>query len=227
MTPLSILLAGLLLGVLHATESDHLAAVATLAAGRAGAAHAVRQAIAWGIGHALTLMAFAGLMIVLHASVPPRLEQGLETAVGVVLVLLGADLIRRWRAARSVPPPSAAPGGPARSSSANAERTRWPLRAFGVGTLHGLAGSSALVVMAAATSPATVLGVGYIAVFGLGAILGMAALSLAVAWPLRWAASGVLARRGFVQRASRVASALIGAASCTLGVLTVVRASWP
>jgi len=95
MTALSILVVGLLLGMQHATEADHLAAVATLATRQGSFGQTVRQGVAWGVGHALTLMAFGGAVLLLGQVISPGLEQALETGVGVMLVLLGADVLRR------------------------------------------------------------------------------------------------------------------------------------
>ncbi len=99
MTLLSVLAFGFLLGMKHATEADHLAAVATLATRQGGNRwDALRQGAAWGLGHTLTLMLFGGIVMVMGKSVPPWLEQGLELVVGVMLLLLGADVLRRlWQ----------------------------------------------------------------------------------------------------------------------------------
>lgn len=98
MTLLAILVVGFLLGLKHATEADHLAAVATLATRRASLTDALRQGAAWGLGHSLTLLLFGGVVLALGHSIPPRLEQSLEFAVGLMLILLGADVLRRlWR----------------------------------------------------------------------------------------------------------------------------------
>src|SRR6266436_9214674 len=92
------LLLGLLLGMQHATEADHLAAVATLVAREEQFGPAVRQGIFWGLGHSLTLLLFGGAVMVLGIVLSDRWVHALEGAVGVMLVLLGADLTRRlWR----------------------------------------------------------------------------------------------------------------------------------
>jgi hypothetical protein len=117
-----------------------------------------------------------------------RLEQALETAVGLMLVLLGADVLAP-RGARPDPLPRSpsraghhpcACAQPSRRGSArdsahrHAHPQRWPLRALAVGMMHGLAGSAALVVLSLEAIPTIGLGVGYIALFGLGSIAGMA-----------------------------------------------------
>jgi cytochrome c biogenesis protein CcdA len=95
MTPFSILVVGLLLGMKHATEADHLAAVATLATRQNSLRQTLRQGVAWGVGHTLTLMLFGGAVLWLGRVIPPGLGQALEMAVGAMLVALGADVLRR------------------------------------------------------------------------------------------------------------------------------------
>ena len=204
MTALSILVVGLLLGITHATEADHLAAVATLATRQSSLAQTLRQGIAWGIGHTLTLMLFGGLVYALGQTVPQGLEQALETAVGVMLMLLGADVLRRLVRERihfhvhrhgaqtehvhahshrdERLPHDASPHDHAHA------RKSWPLRALAVGMMHGLAGSAALVVLGMQSAPSLPIGMATIALFGIGSIAGMALLSVAIAWPLKLSA---------------------------------------
>jgi hypothetical protein len=224
MTVLSILLVGLLLGMQHATEADHLAAVATLATRQGSLGQAVRQGVAWGVGHSLTLTAFGGAVLLLGQAISPGLEQALETAVGAMLVLLGADVLRRMARDRihfhvhrhgpqvaHVHAHSHRGDGPhARSAHRHAHPRRWPLRALAVGMMHGLAGSAALVVLALQALPTAGLGFGYIALFGLGSIAGMALLSAVVAVPLR------LSSR-YLTGVHRAVTALVGIGSCVLG----------
>lgn len=100
MSLLSVLLFGFLLGMKHATEADHLAAVATLATRSHSIWDAVRQGAGWGVGHTLTLMLFGGMVLALGHAVPPQLEAGLELLVGVMLLALGCDVLWRLRRER-------------------------------------------------------------------------------------------------------------------------------
>lgn len=234
MTALSILFIGLLLGVQHATEADHLAAVATLATRPSGWRQAVRQGAAWGLGHTLTLLVFAGAVLVLGRVVSPTLEHALETGVGVMLVLLGADVLHRlWRdrihfhlhqhgqqagpQMVHVHAHSHRSEGPhAQSPHRHAHPGRWPLRALAVGMMHGLAGSAALVLMSLQAAPTLPLALGYIALFGLGSIAGMVLLSVVIAAPLRLSACRLT-------RWHQALQASVGLFSCTLGAVTVAR----
>ena len=229
MTAASILIVGFLLGMRHATEADHLAAMATLASRQASVGQAVREGVAWGIGHTLTLMAFGGTLVVLGQAVSPRLASLLEAAVGAMLVLLGVDVLRRLRrdrvhfhlhrhadGAAHVHAHGHAGDGPhAVSAHAHAHAPRrWPLRALAVGTMHGLAGSAALVALSVGAAPSALAGLAYVAVFGAGSILGMAALSAAIAWPLR-------ASSGYLGHLRGVSTAAVGVFSCGLGAWTL------
>jgi ABC-type nickel/cobalt efflux system permease component RcnA len=234
MTALSILFVGLLLGMQHATEADHLAAVATLATRQTGWRQAWRQGACWGLGHTLTLLAFAGVVLALGRVIPPVVERVLETGVGLMLVLLGADVVRRlWRdRIHFHPHRHESPDGPdvvhvhahshhgdgvhARSVHDHPHPTGWPLRALAVGIMHGLAGSAALVLMSLQATPTLSLGLAYIALFGLGSIAGMALLSIVIAAPMRLSAR-------HLARLQQVMQAGVGLFSCTLGAFTIAR----
>jgi ABC-type nickel/cobalt efflux system permease component RcnA len=223
MTVLSILLIGFLLGVKHAVESDHLAAVAALATDQRSMTATIRQGVAWGVGHTVTLMLVGGVVLLLGKAIPASFEQALELCVGLMLTGLGADVIRRAIRQRihfhvhrhgdgevhvhahshakrrsSMPAslrlpivgrglsqlPKLKMDHAAEPHEHEHVRTL-PLRAFAVGTMHGLAGSAALVMLSLRTVQSVPLGLGYMAVFGAGSIIGMALLSATIAIPLR------------------------------------------
>ncbi|HET9044703.1 MAG TPA: urease accessory protein [Burkholderiales bacterium] len=229
MTLASVLALGFLLGMRHATDADHLAAVATLATRSRSLGHTVLQGVAWGTGHTLTLMLFGGAVLVLGLVVPAQAAQALELAVGVMLVLLGAEALYRLRRERihfhahhhtgGVAHFHAhshlgqdAPHDPARHEHPHG----FPARALVVGMVHGMAGSAALVLLSLEALRSPAWGLAYIAVFGLGSILGMAALSAAIAVPL-WLSS----RR--LTRARDGLSAAVGLATLILGCYIVFR----
>ncbi len=227
MTLASVLALGFLLGMRHATDADHLAAVATLATRGRSLGHTVLQGVAWGTGHTLTLMLFGGAVLVLGLVVPAQAAQALELAVGVMLVALGAEALYRLRRERihfhahhhtgGVAHFHAhshlgqdAPHDPAR----HAHPHGFPARALVVGMVHGMAGSAALVLLSLEALRSPALGLAYIALFGLGSMLGMAALSAAIAVPLR-----LSSRR--LDRAHDGLSAAVGLATLLLGCYIV------
>lgn len=238
MTMLSVLLIGFLLGLKHATEADHLAAVATLVTGKSSYAQTAMQGVAWGIGHTLTLMGVGGAVLVLGKAIPPRLEQALELGVGVMLLLLGADVLRRLARRRihfhvhdhgaavthvhahghapSELSARAASGARSHAGTPHEHPHGLPLRAVIVGTMHGLAGSAALVLLSLDAVRSWQAGLVYIALFGAGSIVGMALLSIAIAVPLRLSA-------GRLGRLHNATTALFGAVSCAIGLYLVIE----
>ena len=231
MTLASILALGFLLGVRHATEADHLAAVATLATRSRSLGHTVLQGVAWGTGHTLTLMLFGGAALVLGLVVPARAAQALELAVGVMLVVLGADALYRLRRERvhfhahrhpdgvthfhaHSHRGESAPHDPARHEHRHLRGL--PGRALLVGMVHGMAGSAALILLSLEALRSPAWGFAYVAIFGLGSILGMALLSAAIAVPLR-----LTSRR--MTRAYDGLSVAVGLATLVLGCYIVYR----
>ena len=187
----SLLVVGILLGVRHALDPDHLASVATISTSSRTLSDGLKQGVAWGIGHTVTLLLFGGAALVLGLAVP---EDLLEFAVGVMLILLGADVLRRIMKERiHVHRHDHRDGASHLHAHSHAQVDRHehshspviPLRALIVGLMHGLAGSAALVLLTVAAGPSIERGIVYIIVFGIGSILGMALLSVVIALPLR------------------------------------------
>jgi high-affinity nickel permease len=223
----AILGLGFLLGMQHALEADHIAAVSSIAARRTDVGDIVKHGLTWGIGHTLTLFAFAGAAIVLGEAIPEHFAQPLETAVGLMLVGLGAHVLwRLWRdrvhfhrhdhgdgevhihahshAGEAVPH--------SRASHLHAHGFRW--RTLLVGLMHGMAGSAALFVLAVSQASSPVVGLGYVALFGIGSMVGMAALSSAIAVPL-----AVSAR--WLTWANRGLQGIVGVVTVAIGVMTI------
>lgn len=201
---LSVLFLGFLVGLQHATEADHLAAMASLVTRSTNVSHAARHGVVWGLGHTLTLFIVGGVFLTLDGLVPERLAAGLETTVGVMLIVLGADVLRRvWRErvhfhahmhgrSSHFHAHSHTNSGPHTSDPHNhAHAKPLVLRSLVVGMVHGMAGSAALVVLALGSVDSVAKGLGYILVFGLGSVIGMAMLGAAISLPLRWSAGAL------------------------------------
>ncbi len=199
----SVLLLGFLMGMRHALEADHLAAVASLAAsGRAGRRSTILRGAVWGVGHTLSLLIVGGACLILHLTIPADLSRLLELGVGVMLLGLGGEIMWRLRRQRlhvhvhrhddgraHLHAHSHPPGelhDPDHHRHPHPEV--FPGRALAVGMVHGLAGSAALVLLAVETIGSAWLGLVYILLFGAGSIAGMAALSTVIAVPLELSA---------------------------------------
>lgn len=200
-----ILLLGFLIGMRHALEADHVAAVASLVSKNHSVGDSIKHGVAWGLGHTATLVLFGSIVILLDSMVPQRLALGLEFAVGFMLIVLGIDVLRRlvrdrihFHGHRHVNEHIHFHAHSHRGETAHnpdqhdhEHASGFPLRALLVGLMHGMAGSAALILLALQTVSSPLLGLFYMALFGLGSITGMAVLSAVIAIPLRRSASGV------------------------------------
>ncbi len=200
----SILILGLLMGMRHAMEADHLAAVASLATRGRGVRGTVLRGAVWGLGHTLSLALAGGACLLLGMAIPERVARMLELGVGIMLLALGAEVLwRLYRRRIHVHVHRHGDGKVHLHAHAHAPREvhdpdrhhhphpeGFPGRALAVGMVHGLAGSAALVLMTLSGAGSPGLGLIYIGLFGLGSIAGMAALSAVIALPLhgmsRW-----------------------------------------
>jgi hypothetical protein len=208
---------GSLLGMRHALEPDHLAAVSTLVTGERNSVKAAMLGVCWGLGHTFSLIVVGTILVVLRAEMPVRVADAFEFCVALMLIGLGVRAI--YLAARQ------GPAGPAHvhhhgstthvhhGAPAHIHIGTWTLarRPLLVGAVHGLAGSGALTALVVTTLPSTAAQITYMAVFGLGSTLGMAALSGLLGWPL--------ARAGQNRGLARALSLAVGCVSTVLGVV--------
>jgi protein-S-isoprenylcysteine O-methyltransferase Ste14 len=202
------LVLGLLLGMRHALEPDHLAAVSTLIARRGNPRAGAVLGAFWGLGHTLALFSVGGILAALDARLPPSLADGFELLVALMLLVLGARAVHR--ATRT----GAGAGDRSHDHhSHDVQPGKWTIarQPLLVGLVHGLAGSGALTALVVASLPTVTTRLVYIALFGLGSIAGMACLTGIAGWPLaRMDRGGRLFR--WVSAATGTFSVLLGAA---------------
>lgn len=217
---IAILGLGFAIGLQHALEADHLAAVATLASRHSKPSEMIKHGLTWGLGHALTLLLLGGAALLLGSAIPDGLANALEFAVGAMLLFLGVQLLwRLWKRrvhihvhqhddTRHLHVHSHADS----PAHAHSHGFRW--RTLAVGFMHGMAGSAALLVLAMAQVRDPLRGLLYIGVFGVGSMVGMAALSAAIAVPLALSAR-------FLTLANNGLQAVIGVSTAGLGLATM------
>jgi high-affinity nickel-transport protein len=207
---------GSLLGMRHALEPDHLAAVSTLVTRERSGYKAALVGACWGLGHSLSLLVVGAALILLRAEMTARVSDAFELCVALMLIGLGWRAI--YQAARQ------GPAGPAHVHQhgqvvhvhagvpAHVHVGHWTLarRPLLVGAVHGLAGSGALTALVLTTLPTTAARIAYISLFGLGSTIAMAALSGLLGWPL--------ARLGAHQTLARGMSLAVGCLSIGLGL---------
>jgi ABC-type nickel/cobalt efflux system permease component RcnA len=201
-----VVVVAVLLGLRHASDPDHLAAVTTLLA--SGKERAVRGAgelgLAWGVGHALTLISFGLPVVLLNRYLPERIQQAAETAVAVVIVYLGVRLLVRWRQGMFHVHPhehrgrrhSHLHGHAEERGHAHRHRTRTPFGAFAIGLVHGMGGSAGVSVLLLAGVESTALAVTSLVLLAVFTAVSMWLLSTVfgltlVSRPLRSSFNGV------------------------------------
>ena len=225
-----VALLGLVLGLQHATDGDHLVAVATIVSRERRFTEGAVIGALWGLGHTATLTAVGLAIVALDLAIAPRVVAGLELLVAVMLVALGVwRLADAARGMATVSPehlvadhdhdgrevlhshphahgrqthvhPHVHPSRPLLAALA---RGRGSLRPLAVGAVHGMAGSAAVSLLVLATTHSPGRAALYLVLFGLGTIVGMTALTAAMAYPL-----AVVGRFDGVRRALGVTAGL-------------------
>jgi ABC-type nickel/cobalt efflux system permease component RcnA len=207
-----VLLVAILLGLRHATDPDHVAAMTTLiASGRERAARsAARLGAWWGVGHAITLVVFGIPILLAERFLPERVQQGAETAVAALIIFLGLRLIVRWRHGyfdlHAHPHPE----------REHRHQVRTPLGAFGVGLVHGMGGSAGVGLLLLAAIPSETIAV---------ASLLLLALFTAVSMTVVTVGFGLTMSARPVAAPSTALVPVLGAASLAFG-LWYAAAAW-
>jgi len=198
---LTAIVLGIAEGARHSLEPDHLAAVCVLSGDSRSARKSAWLGAVWGLGHTLSLVVMSILLVGFETALPDAADHVFTLTVAAILIFLGLRSLRR------TPPQH------------SGRKVRSPLQALFVEMIHGLAGSSALTAMVFAALPTPSARLIFIAVFGIGSIVGMAAVSGAAgAWLQR-------VERPWLMTALRI---VIGTASIAIGVMTAADAirSW-
>jgi ABC-type nickel/cobalt efflux system permease component RcnA len=195
----AVLAIGGLLGLRHAFEPDHLAAVSTLATRPGGRRlwSAARLGLIWGLGHTVTVGAVALLVIAVGVQLPAGLWPAAELLVAALLILLGTMVIWRYVRGRwhmhahahtATAPHFHLHSHAADPSHGHAHASVDARRSLGFGVAHGLAGSGAIAALLVAAVPDTTSRLFYFAAFSAGTIVGMLGVSLTLSVLVRFAA---------------------------------------
>ena len=198
-TLLIVVAVSVLLGLRHAGDPDHLAAVTTMiASGKERATRrAARLGFTWGLGHATSLFVFGLPLILYGAYLPAPLQRAAETSVGFVIVLVSFLLLLRWRR------------GVYSHTAVHTHPTRTGVQAYGIGLVHGMGGTAGVGLLLLATIQSRMLAVAALAVFALCTAVSMAALSTGF---------GLALASAPVRRSFHVLAPALGSTSLALGV---------
>ncbi len=209
---------GLVLGIRHSTDPDHVVAISTIVTRQRSLRGAALIGTLWGLGHTLTIFAVGSLIILGGVVIPPRIGLSMEFSVAIMLILLGMlnltgvmkKIVIRFTP-KTQTPPDILPCPAAASSSTRLKNTigRYGvyqcLRPLAIGLVHGLAGSAAIALLVLSTIHTPLWAILYLVIFGAGTMLGMMGMTAAMSLPLVYAGD----RMPQVSRYLGVASGLV------------------
>jgi ABC-type nickel/cobalt efflux system permease component RcnA len=217
---LGILGLGLAMGLRHATEADHIAAIGTIVSEQGGVRRALRTGVLWGMGHTMSILAAGGFVLGMRTAISERTSRLLEGGVALMIIALGGAALSRALRGRS---------DAHRHTHTHGGRTHTHLHFHGpdephvpfdpghavpagikpllVGVVHGLAGSAALTLLVLTQTPSVSLGLAYLATFGIGSIGGMALMSALISLPFH-----ATAGRPALNRSVRIVAGGLGLA---------------
>jgi len=210
------LLIGFALGLQHAIEADHLAAVSTIVSEKKSLLTASIVGGLWGLGHTIALLAVGAVVIFLKVQISETTEARLEAVVGAMLILLGLNALRKLFTADKVHIHKHEHDGREHVHIHSHERQpepyhhRFSPRSILIGLVHGLAGSAALMLLILPIIPAPAVALLYIVVFGIGSIGGMMAMSFLIGLPLHFTAGRFTLLNGAVRLAAGLFSLTLG-----------------
>jgi len=211
---------GLLLGMRHSTDPDHVIAVTTIVTRLRTLRHASFVGMLWGVGHTLTIFVVGSAIILFDIVIPPRVGLSMEFAVALMLILLGVlnlTGVLAWFTGRVTPPAESVSEG---RGTSNSERlldrafsrfgTYQLVRPLVIGIVHGLAGSAAVALLVLATIHNPVWAIGYLLLFGLGTIAGMMLMTAVIAVPVVWTGKSFARLNRYMCATSGIVSVAFG-----------------
>ena len=218
---ISILAFGFVLGLKHAVEADHVAAVSTIASEHPSIIGSSFVGALWGIGHTISLLIAGALIVLLHIEISNRVSLVLEFIVGLMLIVLGANALRKLlrgghlhmhvheHGARV----HAHPHIHDRHNQSQAHThhgLKLHRRPIIIGMIHGLAGSGALMLLVLSTIRQPAIALIYVLIFGIGATGGMMIMSALVGLPAKLTAHRFTRANAILRGAAGVFSVALG-----------------
>ena len=231
LSTMSMLAVGLVFGLKHAIEADHLAAVSAIVSERKGLLSSSLVGGLWGIGHTIALLIAGVVVLLLRVEIGEGTARALEFCVALMLIALGANALRKLARGGRIHLHAHQHGslahlhphihgGEHETEAGIHHGMSLKARPVLVGMLHGLAGSAALMLLVLSTVTSRLAGLGYIVVFGVGSIGGMLVMSALVSLPIQMTAT-------HFKRANRVVRMLAAIFSLGIGLFMAYRIGFP
>ena len=221
----TVLAVGLLFGLKHATEVDHVVAVSTIASQQRNVLRSALVGALWGAGHTVSLLIVGVLVLVLRIAIPESVSNWLE--FGVALMIIGLGSVALWKSLKKrndLHVHEHSHDGlshvhihfhESNTRHESQQKHNHAISAIGVkpvviGMMHGLAGSGALTLLVLTQIPSAWVGLLYLAIFGLGSIVGMLLMSGLIGLPFALTARNLSTVHYRMQLAAAVVSILFG-----------------
>ena len=223
------LVLGLLLGLKHATDADHVVAVSTIVSEYRNAWRGLWVGASWGLGHTIPLLLVGITILLLRIPFPEQYSLWLEFGVGIMLVLLGVQVFWNIRRRRihihghthqdnphlHLHSHEAAPQPDSHHAFFKVGKPFFRLKSFVVGMVHGLAGSAAVMLLILTSITSFWVGLLYISLFGIGTILSMGVITLLMGIPFSIS--------GRFERVNRIIQTVAGTSSIIFGVFLMYQ----
>ncbi|MCU1288637.1 MAG: urease accessory protein UreH [Acidobacteria bacterium] len=218
LSTLSVLLLGFFLGLSHAIEADHLAAVSAIVSEKKNIFSAAIVGGLWGVGHTISLFVVGAIAIFLKLQISETAEAKLEAIVGGMLILLGLNALRKLFTAKEIHAHTHEHGARAHThfhlhkdeESGEKSHHRFSPRSVLIGMVHGLAGSAALTIAVVPTIKSPIVALAYIFIFGVGSIGGMMLMSLLLGLPFHFTANNFVVLNKAIRLAAGIFSFGLG-----------------
>ena len=197
--PTGILLLGLVTGLRHSIEADHVAAVlSVVASNRKNIKRASMLGAIWGLGHTTSLFVAGLVVLLLAVNISDTISNRLEFGVGIMLLFLGVTTFTGWsigkffKGLRHRKSSSSSSHDHIHHHQGNVVHSHRHVhddehghghKSLIIGMIHGMAGSGALLLIVLSTINSIPLGLAYIAIFGAGSIGGMVGISTLMGIP--------------------------------------------
>lgn len=218
---ISILTFGFVLGLKHAVEADHVAAVSTIASEHPSMLGSSFVGALWGIGHTISLLIGGAIIVLLHVEISNRISRILEFIVGLMLIVLGANALRKLFRGGHLHMHVHQHGGRAhahphlhdrqlQSEALSHHGLKLQRRPIIIGMIHGLAGSGALMLLVLSTIRQPAIALIYVLIFGLGSTAGMMIMSALVGLPAKLTAHRFTRANAILRGAAGVFSVALG-----------------
>ena len=218
---------GLILGMRHSTDADHVVAISTIVSKQRSIRNAAFIGSVWGLGHTITIFIVGALIILFGVEIPPRLGLSMEFSVAIMLIILGIlNLTGLMQKVTSYFTPVVSIDSAAQNVSQKADMehrmNRWLDQSIGrlglyqflrpliIGLVHGLAGSAAVALLVLSTIHSPVWATIYLLIFGAGTMVGMMCMTAAIAVPLTFAGDRFAKLSQYLGTVSGMASLCFG-----------------